>query len=905
MDSAKKESQRLAELIRTGEALEGKILDNAWLSIVLAGEAKDLYRLDLPGRVAAARTAREEVHRKLAGERDGFATELAFLDAQGVSAVPEDVAEVTRVLRECGFSDAQAAEHYLAAFKPDAAAALELVCRSPACFTGVFVSNADPAALAAIAAERRLRLRGPVVVSKATLDGRPDSTSEISGFVFRPFSAARFNKDAAAIERHELARALEAKEDELGTSRAQLETLQALVEDLRQLHERYASHRPQELRQDRDTLDQRVIELDHQSVLAGERALEIETERRQIKAARRIADAAVNDAKRWLRDVEQYAVRYSSIAADTARLPAATSARDQCESEATEARATAQTARRAESDARERTTKLRTQSANFRASKRHYPHTDGTRVEVPETLEDLIQQYRTAEHTLMSRRDAQQAHVSHRLADVRQDVLTLRDQSRTASENLTAEDIASFASVVDIDRAITEAEQSFEQRRDEFNRADHALKIAEAKSGPVIRMIREAEEKRNVKPTVLDDFVGAAAETCDAERDAREAQHRAAERDIRTFDSTKSRLADQQSELQGSLDDMKAVAVRIEDHLPDVHRSELPDLSMPAAEIKNVVGQLIRKLTAEAGTLAGLRQDCEELFDAVRSVFLADAFRQLEPQVAENLRSYMMRAACAERVFLQTRLAERIGVVQSEIDNQKRDQNACLEQLRQHVIHADDLLRRAMRCSRIPDHIPNFGGERILKIKRTLRDLSPDIVYHELNVWLDEQAISGRVPQDGAVLAAELLNRVHGGRPLDIEVLKPKRDAIQPYMRVERMGLSGGEGVTLAMMLYAVIQRMAMDERASSKVSPSGGFLMLDNTYGMSNMLDHVVLQMAMADMLGIQLFVTTCSEDKHVLNMYPTITRLVQGEVVSSNGVPQYIRVRAADYVLNAPDAA
>jgi hypothetical protein len=250
-------------------------------------------------------------------------------------------------------------------------------------------------------------------------------------------------------------------------------------------------------------------------------------------------------------------------------------------------------------------------------------------------------------------------------------------------------------------------------------------------------------------------------------------------------------------------------------------------------------------------------------------------------------------------------LAERIAVVHTEIENQKRDQNACLEQLRQHVIHADDLLRRAMRCSRIPEHIPTFGGERILKIKRTLRDLSPDIVHHELNVWLDEQAISGRVPQDGAVLAAELLNRVHGGRSLDIEILKPKRDAIQPYMRVDRMGLSGGEGVTLAMMLYAVIQRMAMDERASSKLSPSGGFLMLDNTYGMSNMLDHVVLQMAMADMLGIQLFVTTCSEDKHVLNMYPTITRLVQGEVVSSNGVPQYIRVRAADYLLKAPDAA
>ena len=77
-------------------------------------------------------------------------------------------------------------------------------------------------------------------------------------------------------------------------------------------------------------------------------------------------------------------------------------------------------------------------------------------------------------------------------------------------------------------------------------------------------------------------------------------------------------------------------------------------------------------------------------------------------------------------------------------------------------------------------------------------------------------------------MAAELLSRIHGGRALDIEILKPKRDAIQPYMRVDRMGLSGGEGVTVAMMLYAVIQKMAMDERAEDKNASSGGFLMLD-----------------------------------------------------------------------------
>jgi hypothetical protein len=179
------------------------------------------------------------------------------------------------------------------------------------------------------------------------------------------------------------------------------------------------------------------------------------------------------------------------------------------------------------------------------------------------------------------------------------------------------------------------------------------------------------------------------------------------------------------------------------------------------------------------------------------------------------------------------------------------------------------------------------------------------MVRTQLSIWLDEQVLTGRIPADGAMLAAELLGRVHAGRALEIEILQPKRDAIQPYMRVDRIGVSGGEGVTVAMMLYTIIQKMAMDERADGKSTASGGFLMLDNTYGMSNMMEHIVLQKTMADVLDIQLFVTTCSEDKHVLNMFPSLTRLVQGERVLIDGQPKYIRVRAGDYLFKETDRA
>jgi len=331
----------------------------------------------------------------------------------------------------------------------------------------------------------------------------------------------------------------------------------------------------------------------------------------------------------------------------------------------------------------------------------------------------------------------------------------------------------------------------------------------------------------------------------------------------------------------------------------------LPDLSLSHEELEIALDQLVSRLNVAVSAIQKLAGAADDAFEVVRLLVEDESFRRLEPHVADNLRRFTARTAGRERAALAARIEERVAIVLSEIENQQRDQNACLEQMRLYVLHADDLLRRAARSSLIPDHVPIYGGERILKVKRRVGEVPQDAIRNQLAVWLDEQVVMGRVPKDGAALAAELLSRAQGGRPLGIEMLKPKRDAIEAYMPVDRIGVSNGEGVTLAMLLYTVIQKMAMDERADGKNAATGGFLMLDNTYGTSNLMEHVILQKTMADVLDIQLFVTTCVEDKHVLNMFPTITRLVQGERMFRDGAAQYIRVRAAEFLLSESEHA
>jgi hypothetical protein len=898
------EAARLATFAAAGRALESAILDSTVLSEILAGEAKDPYRADLPQRARAARTLREEARAKLVSERAVLAEELGFLDAEGVSSAPADVALVARALREAGIADAQPAEHYLAQFKPDAAEALALLRNDPARFGGVFVARLDRSRLSTLAADSRLKLRGPVVVSEATLQPSTTEAAE-AGVVFGPLSAARVNKQAAAEEKAQLVAALARKDTELAVCQVQIEALRNLIDNLRDLHTAYAKERPEEALRRSEALQAGKEQADQRARDALARQKAIGEERAQCRARLRDHGDELSRLKMAKQSVEQFARRYADVAEMSARIPLAEAERQREEDAALRARTAATKARKAADEHRSEAVRLRSAAQAQRSEKAHYPETDGGPADCTGTVEDLRTQYKTLEHMLASKRDAQQATVSLELTRVKSSILRLEEDYTTARRDLTDANLAQFADIADLARAIGEAEQREQQSQRAVAQAETTVLSAQSALGPVSGKIERALNKSGLKPVPVPEFAQASADLCASEAARRERQAEKLESDIRTLDRECGGLRVRHSEIKGKFTHVQALAKRADGHLPESSRGELPDLSLAFEELEPVLDQVIESIAEALAAITRLEQQAEASFDVVRQLVDGDNFRRLEPQVADHLRRYSHRTAGGERVTLEARLTERIAVVRGEIDNQLRDQNACLEQLRLHVIHADDLLLRAVRCSKIPDHLPFYGGERILKIKRRLRDVPPEMVRNQLSVWLDEQVLTGRLPADGALLAAELLNRVHAGRALEIEILKPKRDAIQPYMRVDRIGLSGGEGVTVAMMLYTVVQKMAMDERTDGKSAASGGFLMLDNTYGMSNMMEHIVLQKTMADVLDIQLFVTTCSEDKHVLNMFPTITRLVQGERVLLDGQPKYIRVRAGDYLFKETDRA
>src|SRR6516165_1636084 len=141
------------------------------------------------------------------------------------------------------------------------------------------------------------------------------------------------------------------------------------------------------------------------------------------------------------------------------------------------------------------------------------------------------------------------------------------------------------------------------------------------------------------------------------------------------------------------------------------HRGALPDLSLTLEELETALDCLVSRLNVAVAAIDKLAGAADDAFEAVRLLIEDETFRRLEPHVADNLRRSTARSAGRERTALAARIDERVTIVQSELENQQRDQNACLQQLRLYVMHADDLLRRAARSSLIPDHVPIYGGE--------------------------------------------------------------------------------------------------------------------------------------------------------------------------------------------------
>ena len=116
-----------------------------------------------------------------------------------------------------------------------------------------------------------------------------------------------------------------------------------------------------------------------------------------------------------------------------------------------------------------------------------------------------------------------------------------------------------------------------------------------------------------------------------------------------------------------------------------------------------------------------------------------------------------------------------------------------------------------------------------MRLRANFSQVQTEVRRDALGRYLDTLIESGVVPAKGADLVAECVLRMYG-KSLGLQVLKMVPDEDQQYVSVDQLKNSGGEGVTMAMFLYLVINQLRSETHAKLKKA-GGGPLIPDNPF--------------------------------------------------------------------------
>ena len=228
------------------------------------------------------------------------------------------------------------------------------------------------------------------------------------------------------------------------------------------------------------------------------------------------------------------------------------------------------------------------------------------------------------------------------------------------------------------------------------------------------------------------------------------------------------------------------------------------------------------------------------------------------PQAETWARDARIRAAglAADLADLDRHRAILVGQLESMCDAQLR------------------MLREVTRCSQMPEGLGELSGKPAFRIDFD-RAPAPD-VHGKLAARVDEwaqylAADPKRRPEPTKWLAEALRDTVRSGAggAWRVQVLKPSVDFALAYRSPDRIDheYSGGQELTLAVLLYCTLARVRAQNRTSRARPP--GVLIADNPFGAASNPSLIRMQQALAARAGIQLVCATGLDDPAVLTSF------------------------------------
>ncbi|HYG22091.1 MAG TPA: hypothetical protein VEH04_04850 [Verrucomicrobiae bacterium] len=320
------------------------------------------------------------------------------------------------------------------------------------------------------------------------------------------------------------------------------------------------------------------------------------------------------------------------------------------------------------------------------------------------------------------------------------------------------------------------------------------------------------------------------------------------------------------------------------------------ELPKDTADIRTAVTTLCGDEKASAADEQRIRNERGGKLKTAREVTTNERFGG-KVSLAKRFEAYTDDSLLGELTQIRHDLDQRI--------TSNRDRLAGLKQTREQLVHmmnglADEilaLLKSIEKVSRLPEEgMGIWSGKPFIKMSfyqpdDAERQVALRGLLEEL-IELRRSRNSDTPDTDASGLMRLIADRLVCDKRVRVQILKPTPVRTDTYEDVEMLRhYSGGEGVTVALLMYLTIVQLRAQRTQSTHRLQDAGFLLLDNPFGKCNREDLVRMQVQLADQLRVQLIVLTGLREPVIMMSYPRRVRLVNDTVNRVTGA-KHVRV-------------
>lgn len=882
------EKERLSQLPALLEAIEADVVDPE--SPVLPGKLEE--RIASCARELALSAVRlAELN----------ATKQA-IDETGVAGNNPDVAAVLALLSDNGIATARPFNEYLATAVPNAEKARAIVLSNPARFSGISVADGEFAAVKAITWSTALPVR-PIVISPTALDAEPDS-----GHVVVPASTdAAYNREAAAV----LAQSLSTRiADE--QARAEVYTdrqgrTQAALEQVRAYSKRYGDGR---LGAAQQRIDQKTADMRAAQLRAEQARVRRDEEALKAKAAKELAvakDRAAVEAGRHAQALDHFVTQHEAPrGACLERMEEVLGLVEELEVRRATAEENWEKLEEESRGAYQTAVQLRTQAE---ALGRDWTEIDvfsktidarHMLAENPVDLVTLRRTYSDARAALRAEQEARLGILSQQLEAARSQKAAKQKEFGRDFAGVTKTDIQPYAGK-DYEALLVTFEADVVRTGRDAEDAGNNEAVAQSEYNDWHRKNRDVPLASPADESLdLDSLQTERSRESNLAASAQEREKKASTE----ADNAKKRAGDLKA--QAAADGEHARLLRVSLELGDAPEPELLALRVveltgeagvlvvPEANAADQVTRILQEHNAKAKATQAAERKAKVDFDALKDAVAEKSFQEAEPELASMMRTNDFEAMCADSKRLLDGLNDRIQVTEDNLRDMQADFDSCAGELLNFAREAISLLTQGCQ-KKVPNGALYIGGKAILRMRANFSSVAMDTRRQVINRYLDHLIDTNVLPKNGADLVSDAVLRIYG-KPLGIQFLKMVPEESRQYVALENISNSGGEGVVMAMFLYAVMSQLRAETQASPNKA-AGGPLILDNPFAKATLAAMWKAQVLLARSMGIQLVFASAIQDYNTLGEFPHIIRVAKAGM---NAKTQRTHLKAVSVTFN-----